>query len=270
MIKSINESNVLQFKNITPEEKEKRGILGRLWGPVADCVHATRNQRLYSETLWEKLFNSDLIKERFKNGGIFGQLCHPDYEEVDMEKVAVVMPEPPVKDKDGKLVAYLDILNTPCGKIAYQLAKYGYKFGISSRGSGDIVTDYDGKESVDPDTYSLTAFDLVEIPAVESARLQFTESLDTHKTLKQSLKESLDSVSEDDRKLMEDALKSMNIDYEEKENKDYSPERVNSISQDNIESDEQEKATDGGEDVISELQEVLKAKQKLENEVLNL
>jgi len=155
MINKLNEDTLLKFKNLSPEEKEKRGILGRLYGKVADFTNGTRNGRRYSESLWENLLNSDLIKERFANGGIFGQLCHPDYEEVDIEKVACVMPEPPVKDKDGQLVAYVDILDTPCGRIAYQLAKYGYRLGISSRGTGDLITGPDGEEEVDPDTYQL-------------------------------------------------------------------------------------------------------------------
>ena len=217
-IKRLTEDTVLKFTKLSPEEKEKRGILGRLYGKVADFTNGTRNGRLYSEQLWEKLFNSDLIKERFANGGIFGQLCHPDYEEGHMEKVACVMPEPPVKDKDGQLVAYIDLLDTPCGRIAYQLAKYGYKLGISSRGSGDLIEGPDGEEEVDPDTYSLTAFDLVEVPAVKSARLSFVESLDKTrygKTLRQSLTESLEKASEEDRKLMKESLDTLGIKLNE-------------------------------------------------------
>ena len=124
------------------------------------------------------------------------------------------MPEPPFKDDDGQLVAYVDILDTPCGKIAYQLAKYGYKFGISSRGTGDLITGPDGEEEVDPDTYQLNAFDLVEIPAVKSARLSFVESLDKkryNKTLRQSLCESLDKENNENRKIMKEALADLGI-----------------------------------------------------------
>ena len=217
-IKRLNEDTALKFQRLSPEEKKARGILGRLYGPVATFAAPTRNGRLYSQELWEKLFNSDLIKERFASGGIFGQLCHPDYEEVDMEKIACVMHEPPVKDKDGQLIGYVDILDTPCGRIAYQLAKYGYQLGISSRGSGDLITGYDGEESVDPDTYSLTAFDLVEIPAVPSARLTFVEGLDTkkyNKTLRQTLTETLDKASDSDRKLMQESLDDLGITLNE-------------------------------------------------------
>ena len=217
-IQKITEDTALKFKSISPEEKAKKGILGRLYGPVASFSAPTRNGRKYSQELWEKVFNSDLVKERFANGGIFGQLCHPDYEEVDIEKVAIVMPEPPVKDDKGNLIAYVDIIDTPAGKIAYQLAKYGYKFGISTRGTGDIIEGFDGDE-VDPDTYQLNALDLVEIPAVESARLQFVESLNTTKkygkTLKESLQTVIDKASDEDKKIMTEALDELGVEVNE-------------------------------------------------------
>ena len=40
-----------KFKDLSPEEKEKRGILGRLYGPCASISIPTRNGRLYSESL---------------------------------------------------------------------------------------------------------------------------------------------------------------------------------------------------------------------------
>ena len=92
----------LHFEDLTPEEKEQRGILGRLYGNVASFAAPTRNGRKYDQSLWEQLFDSDLIKERFANGGIFGQLNHPEYEEVNMQEIACVMPEPPVKDDKGR------------------------------------------------------------------------------------------------------------------------------------------------------------------------
>lgn len=218
-MKRLTEGDSLKFKNISAEEKAKRGILGRLYGTVASFANPTRNGRHYSQELWEQVFNSDLVKERFANGGIFGELCHPaDREEVEMDRVAIVMPEPPVKDDRGNLIAYVDIIDTPAGRIAYQLAKYGYKFGISTRGTGDIIEGVNGDE-VDPDTYQLNALDLVEVPAVEGARLQFVESLNTTKrygkTLKESLTKVLDKASKKDKKLMLEALDELGIELEE-------------------------------------------------------
>ena len=99
MIKKLQESDILQFKDISPEEKERRGILGVLYGPMADIVKSTRNGRKYSEQLWEKVFEDDIVKEMLKNGGIPGELDHPaDRTETCSEKIAIMMPEAPKKD----------------------------------------------------------------------------------------------------------------------------------------------------------------------------
>ena len=105
-------------------KKNSKGeaILGRLYGPCADFLSPTRNGRGYSESLWEKVFDSEIVNEYFEAGGILGELNHPvDRSETDLEKVAVCMPEKPKKDKDGHLVAEFDILDTPNGRIVYTL-----------------------------------------------------------------------------------------------------------------------------------------------------
>ena len=214
MLESLKQED-LQFTELSPEEKQSRGILARLTGPIASFTKGTRNGRKYSDKLWEKAFDSPLVKEMFKNGGLPGELQHPaDRSETDPTKIAIMMPEPPKKDNKGHLVASVDILDTPCGQIAYQLGKYGFKFGISSRGEGDLIQDFSGEESVDPDTYTLNAFDLVLIPACEDARLQFNESLDSKKTnkLKAILNESLNNASDSDRKIMEAVLDELDIE----------------------------------------------------------
>ena len=195
--------------------KDNPAVLGTLEGPVADITNGTRNGRKYSEELWEKAFNNEIVKEQFANGGLLGELNHPvDREETDLEKVAICMPSPPVK-KEGKLWAKLHILDTPCGRILKTLCDYGYKIGISSRGTGDVYEDVDG-ESVDPDTYQLNAFDAVIVPAVKEARLEMvTESLNTQKSLRQALTESLEKATEDDKKIMEETLESLNLNLSE-------------------------------------------------------
>ena len=176
-------------------------ILGILEGPVADCIHSTRNGRHYSEKLWENVFNNPLVQEQFKNGGIVGELDHPaDRDDICTEKVAVIMPEPPVK-KDGKYYGKFNILDTPCGRIVHTLAKAGFRFGVSSRGTGD-VDEY--TDEVDPSTYEFTCFDVVLLPAVESARMKLvTEGLETNKVdYKKLLKEDIQKSSPESRKIV--------------------------------------------------------------------
>ena len=256
----------LAFEDLTAEEKEKRHILGRLYGPVADVINPTRNGRKYSEELWENVFSNPIMQEKFKNKVMYGELGHPeDRTEVDMEKIAVSMPEPPKKDKDGRLIAYLDILDTPNGRILKTLCDYGSTLGISSRGTGDLYTDDDCE-----------CFDIVLVPAVESARLQFTESLDKTKTMKQALCESLEKASEEDRKVMEETLHSLNINVEEQKQDD-----SNTVAQTVVESiesestkqteDEPKEANDNGSEVlIKSLQEALGVKVELESKVKEL
>ena len=264
---------MLAFEDLSQDEKDRRHILGRLYGPVADVINPTRNGRKYSEELWENVFNNPIMKEKFNNKVMYGELGHPaDRTEIDMEKIAVSMPEPPKKDKDGRLIAYLDILDTPNGRILKTLCDYGSTLGISSRGTGDLYTDDDGEEAVDPESYECECFDIVLVPAVESARLQFTEGLHTGKTMKQALSESLEKASEEDRKVMTEALHNLNIDVEEP--KEVSNPEMDENKQSESEEaviEKTEEATDSGsEELIKNLQEALSKNSDLEGKVKEL
>ena len=173
------------------------------------------------------------MQEKIKNRCVFGELGHPvDRTETDMEKIAICLAEQPKKGQDGKLYGVFDILNTPNGRILKSLCDYGCKIGISSRGQGDLITDMDGEEAVDPDTYDCECFDAVLLPGVEAARLTYvTESLNTknRKGLKVALTENLKSANDSDRKIMEDTLKNLNINLteaaeEEKDEEEKLPE----------------------------------------------
>lgn len=220
MLKESRTNEEFEYLKLSPEEQKARGILGRLTGIAADFIHPTRNGRKYSEKLWENVFNDPIMKEKIANRCCFGELGHPtDRTETDMEKIAICLAEQPVKGKDGKLHAIFDILNTPNGRILKSLCDYGCNIGISSRGEGDLITDYEGNEAVDPETYSCECWDAVLIPAVKEARMTYvTESLDKkkyNKTLRAKLQESLDAASEEDRKIMEETLNTLNIKLDE-------------------------------------------------------
>ena len=259
MLESVNQNDKLAFAELTPEEKERRGILGRLYGPCADIIRGTRNGRKYSAELWEKVFNNDLIKEMFRNGGIPGELDHPtDRIETDSSRIAIMMPEPPKRDKNGNLMAYFDILKTPNGEIAYELAKYGFKLGISSRGEGDVKENYStGEEEVDPDTYTMTAFDLVLVPAVEKARLSLiSEGLDQNNAkFKKELNEALNKASPTERKIMTETLNNLKISYGDS---------------DKSKQDNSGTAVDNGASVLKSLQESLKKNKELQDQIKSL
>lgn len=117
------------------------------------------------------------------------------------------MPEPPTKNKNGEYIGKFNILDTPCGRIVYTLAKAGFKLGVSSRGNGDY-DEYTGE--VDPDSYDFTCFDVVVLPAVKDARMKLvTEDFKKQKTFKTLLKEQLDRSSDEDKAIMEETLKNI-------------------------------------------------------------
>lgn len=194
---------------LSEEEKSKRHILGRLYGPIATCEEATRNGRKYNRDLWEKALNDEVFKEKIANKSLFLELGHPaDREETDMEKVCACIPEIP-KIVDGDLYAVVDILDTTNGKLLKTLCDYGFTPGISSRGSGDVMAN----NEVDPDTFFLETWDIVQLPAVKKARLSMCESLDTQQAgLKRALLESYKAADNKEKIEMKEALDNLSID----------------------------------------------------------
>ena len=258
MLESFNTKNSFEYQKLTEEEQTKRGILGRLVGPIADSVNPTRNGRRYSGELWEKVFKNPIMQEKIENRVCFGELGHPaDRTETDMEKICWCLAEVPKKGDDGQLYGVFDILPTPNGRILKALCDYGSNIGTSSRGSGDTFMDYDGQESVDPDTYECECWDAVLLPAVKSARLTpVTESL--HKTLKESLESLVENANDADKKVMTETLNNLNLDY-----------NTDSVDDNRVNEGEETAADDNGA-VVESLQVAVKQKQELENKVLDL
>lgn len=216
MLESFKSSN-FEYKKLTEEEQQKRGILGRIVGPIADYKNPTRNGRKYTEKLWEHVFNDPIVKEKIANRCLVGELGHPeDRLETDMSKICICLAEQPKKSDDGKLYGVFDVLDTPNGRILKTLLDYGTNIGVSSRGEGDLIQDYMGEEIVDPDTYQYECHDAVLIPAVKEARLTpVTESLHSGKTLKQALLEDINRSTESDKLVMNDTLESLGINLTE-------------------------------------------------------
>ena len=200
----------LQMQPLSEEEKASRHILARLYGPIATTKEKTRNGRGYNAELWRRALADDIFREKVANKSLFLELGHPiDREETDMEKVCACIPELP-KIVDGDLYAYVDILDTKNGQLLKTLCDYGFVPGISSRGSGDIMEN----DEVDPETFFLETWDIVQLPAVKKARLTMCESLDRSKTLSTALRESFAQMSEDDRKEAQAALERLELDIE--------------------------------------------------------
>ena len=247
----------LQMQPLSEEEKASRHILGRLYGPIATTKEKTRNGRGYNKELWEKALSDEIFKEKIANKSLFLELGHPlDREETDMEKVCACIPEMP-KIVDGDLYAYVDILDTNNGRLLKTLCDYGFVPGISSRGSGDIMSN----DEVDPETFFLETWDIVQLPAVKKARLAVCESLGS-KTLTMALRESLEKASDEERAEMKETLDKLNISLEEDADSDEEVEEVKETEEVSDEATEEtpdeevEDIADDEEDEDEEIEEV--------------
>ena len=202
----------LQIQPLSQEEMASRHILGRLYGPIATCTESTRNGRLYNRPLWEKALVDEIFLEKVATKALFLELGHPaDREETDMKQACACIPEIP-KIVGDDLCTYVDILDTPNGRLLKTLVDYGFVPGISSRGSGDVMDN----NQVDPETFFLETWDIVQLPAVKKARLNICESLDSESIkLKQALVESYKAAKEEDKDTMKKALENLNINIEE-------------------------------------------------------
>lgn len=256
-------NNKLEYTKVSAEEQQQRRILGRLAGIIADFKHPTRNDRLYTEELWDKVFKNPIMQEKIQTRTLFGELGHPldDRSEIDMEKIAICLAEEPKKYPDGTVKGVFDILDTPNGRILKTLCDYGCQIGVSSRGTGDIVEDWNsGKEKVDPDTYNCECWDAVLLPAVKSARMSvITESLDADRQLKTSLLEAVKSASPKAKKVMVETLKKLNIDYSSEKASNTKAKAKTDLA-----------AADGGAELIQSLQESLKLNKALQEQIKSL
>lgn len=203
----------LQMQPLSEEEKTRRHILGRLWGPIATSKEKTRNGRGYNAELWDKALKDEIFREKVANKSLFLELGHPvDREETDMNVVCACIPELP-KVIEGDLYAYVDILDTKQGRLLKTLCDYGFVPGISSRGSGDIMAN----DEVDPETFFLETWDIVQLPAVKKARLTMCESLQSTKTLSKALRESLEQMTDEDRAEAEATLERLDVSVEDED-----------------------------------------------------
>lgn len=140
-------------------------VLKRIKGVVSDNK-SNRNGRVYPMSLWQNVVNSDYVKEMINNHSLFGEADHPETRlEISLQNVSHAIND--LWIEGDKVLAVIDILPTPMGKIISELLDYGTNIGISSRGAGTVLRD----NSVDPDDYQFVTFDFVARPSCEAARL---------------------------------------------------------------------------------------------------
>ncbi len=95
------------------------------------------------------------------HGGIFGELDHPQTLTINMDRISHAIKE---MYMDGpNAVGRAELLDTPMGQIGKTLAESGVRYGISSRGTGDVGDDGDVSN------FNFVTCDLVVTPSAPGA-----------------------------------------------------------------------------------------------------
>lgn len=196
---SVMKDNISESVNLG---NKSTAVLCSLIGPIGGWIIPSRNTRLYTERLYDLVFQSDYVKELFDTLNFLGEPDHPftweDRADIHYPYVSHAVRKVWKDKSNGCWMCIVDILDTPNGRIIKTLVDYGTKIGISSRGAGDLVK-RDGKVYVDEDTYVFFTLDLVPVPGHKIARLSEVESTD----LANSINEVIQSSNKNDTNLTE-------------------------------------------------------------------
>lgn len=147
------ESNIIQ-------ESSQDGKNYWLSGIFMQSEIQNRNGRVYplSEmtTAVQNMQNS--IKE---SNGCFGELDHPNNLTINLDRVSHVITE--LYMEGNNAMGRAKLLNTPMGLIAQELSKSGVRYGVSSRGAGNVA------EGGGVTGFNLITVDLVATPSAQMA-----------------------------------------------------------------------------------------------------
>lgn len=258
-----------EYKKLSPEEIKERGILGILYGPIADTKKPTRNGRLYPRQAWQNALDDPIFMEQLESNAILGELEHPtDRDAIDPTKACMCLAEKPKIGEDGLLYGTFHIIDLPNGRILKGLCDYGTKIGVSSRGNGDLVEDING-DSVDPNTFDLTCWDAVILPAVKEARMNYIRESMGNKSLRESLSALVENAKDGEKEIMEETIKNITQKLNEDINTQKSDNINESASQEEV---KKEKDVDNNvsDKVMATLKESIRSKVQLENKIQKL
>lgn len=152
--------------------QDKSAVLCTVQGPMMIADLATRNDTNYSTRTIEMIEESPDFKEMVANGSFYIGLDHPEKATRTSicsiyKEVAGIVRVWDRNEKTGEVIVTVDIIDTPMGRIAATIAKYGSNLGISTR----TLAATEGNNIV-PGTVDFHGADFVTVPSVEKARLK--------------------------------------------------------------------------------------------------
>ena len=160
---------VLQEPILFEEKELPQGVLCRVTYPVCNIGMKNQNNRIYRREVWEKVLKDNNILRKLKDRTLFGHAEHPETTQSNLEKTSHIVSNLWVDEKENKVKATLDVLDTPYGRIIDTLLKAGSKVGVSTRADGELKEEVDkeGNKYYDvvPEAYRFVTIDFTADPS---------------------------------------------------------------------------------------------------------
>jgi hypothetical protein len=164
-LKLIGEADFANYDIITEKNQRTGESMFKIRGPYLMADRENGNGRIYPY----KVLNPQVekyVKERVETGGAMGELEHPDYTYVNLERACHKVTS--LKEENKIWVGESVILSgTPTGDIVTALLKHEARLGMSSRGVGKLSEkeESDSGPSV-VESYFMICIDTVADPSI--------------------------------------------------------------------------------------------------------
>lgn len=141
----------------------------RVTGVAAVIGVKNRNNRIYTEQNY--LYWIDKLQPQIKAGKLFGELEHPESDNINNNNISHKIEALWYEPKTKKVMITLLLLDTEKGKIAQSRIKAGGDISVSSRANGSVNSQ--GIAVID----DLITYDIVGTPGFAESELYLSESL---------------------------------------------------------------------------------------------
>lgn len=141
-------------------------------GKIQEADIENGNGRRYPKPILEREFQK-YIDGPVKNRTALGELDHPESSIINLSNVSHLITK--IWWEGNKVMAELELLNTPSGRIAQEIVNNKIPLGISTRGMGSVKQISENTVEVQDD-FDLLCADLVSVPSTPNAYMTLNES----------------------------------------------------------------------------------------------
>jgi len=229
---ALNEQ-IFEQHQIVESDRSKlpKGVLCRVTYPICNVGVLNKNNRMYEQAVWDKVFANEEIKEKMEKRSLFGQAEHPnDTTQSNLEKTSHVVTKMFLSEDKTKVMQEMDILDTPYGRIVDTLLEAKCLVGVSTRAEGEMEDATDDKGNkysrVIPEQYEYRTSDFTADPSTKQPYPEKVErdlvtqvqtGIEDEKIDKQFATALLEKMHCSEAKALLESLKKEEVKEEEKE-----------------------------------------------------